>query len=99
MFWIFKSYLDIAPSKRGSRIRNARKNKNNENSKLCKSAKIRRRDKVYDKGGYYFGVCNGITYVEGLTSIRQVAIVERVMDTYSLTECNFCFESDKVVEL
>lgn len=55
--------------------------------------------KVYEKGGYYFGVCNGITYVNRLTSIRQVAIVERVMDTYTLTECDFFLESEKVVEL
>ena len=55
--------------------------------------------KVYEKGGYYFGVCKGITYVEGLTSIRQVAIVERVMDTYTLSECNFFLESEKIVEL
>ena len=55
--------------------------------------------KVYDKGGYYFGVCKGITYVDRLITRRQVAIVERLIDTYSLTECDFFLESDKVVEL
>ena len=55
--------------------------------------------KVYESSGYYFGVCKGTTYVDRLVTRRQVAIVERVMDTYSLTECNFCLESDKVVEL
>lgn len=55
--------------------------------------------KVYEKGGYYFGICKGITYVNRLTSVRQVAIVERVMDTYSLMECDFFLESEKVVEL
>ena len=55
--------------------------------------------KVYESSGYYFGVCKGTTYVDRLITRRQVAIVERVMDTYSLTECNFCLESDKVVEL
>ena len=45
--------------------------------------------KVYEKGGYYFGVCNGITYVNRLTSIRQVAIVERVMDTYNFNGVRF----------
>ena len=55
--------------------------------------------KVYERGGYYFGVCKGITYVDRVITRREVAIVERVIDTYSLTECNFCLESDKVVEL
>ena len=66
---------------------------------FVKAPKLGNVIKVYHKGGYYFGMCKGITYVDRLTSIRQVAIVERLMDTYSLTECDFFLESEKVVEL
>ena len=99
MFWIFKSYLDIAPSKRGSRIRNAKKKRTMKKVDFLKTPKLGDIIKVYESSGYYFGVCKGTTYVDRLITRRQVAIVERVMDTYSLTECNFCLESDKVVEL
>ena len=99
MFWIFKSYLDIAPSNGGRASVTRDKKRTMKTLSFVKVPKLGDVIKVYDKGGYYFGVCNGITYVEGLTSIRQVAIVERVMDTYSLTECNFFLESEKVVEL
>jgi hypothetical protein len=99
MFWIFKSYLHIAPSNGGRASVTRDKTRTMKTVSFVKVPKLGDVIKVYDKGGYYFGVCNGITYVEGLTSIRQVAIVERVMDTYSLTECNFFLESEKVVEL
>ena len=57
--------------------------------------------KVYDRGGYYFGVCRGIT--EGYERIsnrkvfRELALVKPIHGQYSITECDYFFESEKVV--
>jgi len=99
MFWIFKSYLDIAPSNGGRASVTRDKKRTMKKIDFLKTPKLGDIIKVYESSGYYFGVCKGTTYVDRLITRRQVAIVERVMDTYSLTECNFCLESDKVVEL
>jgi hypothetical protein len=99
MFWIFKSNLDIAPSNGGRASVTRDKTRTMKKVDFLKTPKLGDIIKVYESSGYYFGICKGTTYIDRLITRRQVAIVERVMDTYSLTECNFFLESEKVVEL
>lgn len=57
--------------------------------------------KVYDRGSYYFGICKGIT--QGHTTIsnrkvlRELAVVKPIRGQYSITECDYFLESEKVV--
>jgi hypothetical protein len=59
MFWIFKSYLDIAPSNGGRASVTRDKTRTMKTVSFVKVPKLGDVIKVYDKGGYYFGVCNG----------------------------------------
>jgi len=56
--------------------------------------------KVYDSGSYFFAICKGI--IIGKTNEdsqeRELAIVQRTSQQFKIDECDFCLESNKVIE-
>ena len=51
---------------------------------------------VYQLGSHYFGRCKGTKFVQVGSINREIAIVELAERSFRLSECDFCFESEKV---
>lgn len=53
--------------------------------------------KVYEQGGFYFGICKGTTHVKRHNTMRQVAVIDKTDKVFGLNQCDFFLESEKVI--